>query len=150
MGASPAASAASGPSQPRQVHRCEAVLQLTPTTRRSHLSMRSRLRPHRHHAAFVPILVLALAAVRATSGSRDAIKGSAPSGSRPVTTAYNSVSQTYANSGLPRLQFEGDSITYAASQQLNAHFGPRYDVAIDAAIGRDTLLAAKPLFADAQ
>ncbi len=51
-----------------------------------------------------------------------------------------SVHRGYTDNGKPKLQFEGDSITTYASNDIVARFGPKYDVAINAAVGATTWL----------
>ncbi len=43
--------------------------------------------------------------------------------------------QGFAGSGAPKIQFEGDSITAFAADDIDAHYGPDYDVAINALVG---------------
>jgi hypothetical protein len=52
--------------------------------------------------------------------------------------ACDIVSQKFANTGAPKLQFAGDSITYQATADINAHYRGPYDVAIDGFSGYDT------------
>src|SRR6476659_5825552 len=48
------------------------------------------------------------------------------------------VNQEFLGSGQPKIQFEGDSITLLATDDINTWFGPGYDVAIDAYWGATT------------
>ena len=42
-----------------------------------------------------------------------------------------STSQLFSGSGLPQLQFVGDSITVQSTADINAHYGSAYDVGMD-------------------
>ncbi len=53
----------------------------------------------------------------------------------PLLGASCAVNQTFANSGAPKIQFEGDSITFLATDDINAHYGATDDVAINAYVG---------------
>lgn len=64
-----------------------------------------------------------------------------------VGAASCSTSQPFSNSGLPKIQFVGDSITHAAAGAINARYGATQDVAIEATIGLDTYFQA-PKIAD--
>ncbi len=44
-----------------------------------------------------------------------------------------------AMSSNPKLQFDGDSITVQATNDIDAHYGGTYNVAIEATVGTDTL-----------
>jgi hypothetical protein len=49
--------------------------------------------------------------------------------------AFASITQKFSNTGQPKVQFEGDSITYRSTPDINRRFRDRYDVAIQATIG---------------
>ena len=53
----------------------------------------------------------------------------------PILGASCSVDQTFTDSGAPKIQFEGDSITFYETDDINSSFGSSYDVAINAFIG---------------
>ncbi len=53
----------------------------------------------------------------------------------PLMGASCAVHQSFTNSGAPKIQFEGDSITFQATDDINAHFGTQDDVAINAYVG---------------
>jgi lysophospholipase L1-like esterase len=60
-----------------------------------------------------------------------------------------STSQLFSGSGAPKLRFVGDSITYLATDDINAHYGANYDVSIDATVGFDTFLQSPTIHRDA-
>ena len=57
--------------------------------------------------------------------------------------------QPYSGSGLPKLQFVGDSITVQSTADINHHYRASYDVAIDAVVGIDTFLIRNNVAAEA-
>ena len=58
----------------------------------------------------------------------------------PLLGASCATEQVPSGSGMPVLQFDGDSITVIATSDLNAHYGANYDVGIAAITGWDTYL----------
>ena len=58
-------------------------------------------------------------------------------------------SQPFSNSGAPKLQFNGDSITQQAITDINAHYGSTYDVGIYAVGAADTRFMASAIAAEA-
>lgn len=58
-----------------------------------------------------------------------------------------STDQRAAHDGRPILDFDGDSITFQSTADINAHFGTIYDVGIKAVIGMGAISAA-PMTAD--
>jgi hypothetical protein len=57
--------------------------------------------------------------------------------------------QPFTGSGLPKIQFVGDSITVLSTADINAHYRPSHDVAIDALVGVDTFLMAHDVAGEA-
>lgn len=55
-----------------------------------------------------------------------------------LSAASCSTMQPFSGSGLPTMQFVGDSITVQSTTDINAHYQSTHDVAIDATIGVDT------------
>jgi hypothetical protein len=53
-----------------------------------------------------------------------------------------STNQPPAHNGKPILQFDGDSITFQSTADINAHYNTTYDVGINALVGTDTYLEA--------
>jgi hypothetical protein len=58
----------------------------------------------------------------------------------PLLGASCGTYQAPSGSGLPVLQFDGDSITVKSTADLNAHYAAAYDVGITATSGWDTFL----------
>ena len=67
----------------------------------------------------------------------------------PLLGASCSVDQTFTNSGLSKIQFEGDSITVQSTDDINAHFGAGYDVAVNAYTGATAYERMSSIAADA-
>ncbi len=67
----------------------------------------------------------------------------------PLLGASCSVHQAFTNSGLPKIQFVGDSITVLSAPDINAHYGLAYDVAVDAYTGATTYEVQSAVAADA-
>jgi hypothetical protein len=72
-----------------------------------------------------------------TSAPKHASRETGPGHQKP-SVVFASVSWPFANSGRPRLQFEGDSITFRSAAKIRAHYRGRYDVAIHGTVGVDT------------
>ncbi len=66
-----------------------------------------------------------------------------------ATEYRQSISQLFRGTGQPKLQFVGDSILWMSSSVMNERFGSRYDVAINAGIGDDTVAQATTVAASA-
>ena len=58
------------------------------------------------------------------------------------------MNQKFLSSGEPKIQFEGDSITLLATDDINTWFGPGYDVAINAYWGATTYENQTPVADD--
>ena len=56
----------------------------------------------------------------------------------PTVAPPNAVRQEFTGSGLPKLQFLGDSITVQSALDINAHYAATYDLSIHAAVGLGT------------
>src|SRR5882724_12041463 len=67
-----------------------------------------------------------------------------------VSASSCTKTRRYDGSKLARLQFAGDSITFFSTNDINAHYAGRYDVAIDATVGIDTYTIAPDLPAHAR
>jgi hypothetical protein len=63
--------------------------------------------------------------------------------------ACDSIFQKFANTGAPKLQFVGDSITIQSAPDINAHYHKHHDVAIDAIGGSVTWLMTGTVAAEA-
>lgn len=67
----------------------------------------------------------------------------------PAQSGKYSTVQSFSNSGLTKLAFQGDSITFQSTADINAHYGANYDVAIHATVGVDTSMRGDAVAADA-
>jgi lysophospholipase L1-like esterase len=66
-----------------------------------------------------------------------------------ILGASCATNQPPLHNGKPIIQFDGDSITFQSTADINAHYGSTYDVGINALVGTDTYIEAGQIGAEA-
>jgi hypothetical protein len=76
-----------------------------------------------------------MASMKGLSKRRIIVAAGALLGTIPLMGASCATLQGYTNSGAPKIQFEGDSITVGETDDINARYGATFDVSIEANVG---------------
>jgi hypothetical protein len=101
-----------------------------------------------HRARFATVAAaLVLLVILGGCGTSDSkasppLPPSPPMTVRHCTSNFCAVSLAYRHNGKPRLQFDGDSVTAGASNDILAKWGDQYDIAINALVGTTTTIEA--------